>query len=184
MEIKIQLITGPRERPLERTIEQGTALECLVEEYKDLPYMILAAKVDNKLSELTKKIERPCKIEFLDMRDQAANLIYQSSLSLLYLKAIRDVLGKVYVEIENSLNKGLYTEVKTPEPITEEEVRQVEERMHELVRMDLPFVKEILSREETLKVLLEDDHREKTRMLQKSDVEKFPLLRKASAKLL
>lgn len=174
MEIKIILRTGPRALPVERTVEQGTTLESLAGEYKELPFMILAAKVDNKISELTKKIEDPCTIELLDMRDQAANLIYQRSLSLVYLKAIHDVLGKVSVFIENSLNKGLYTEVRTQNPITQEEVQQIEKRMHELVRKDIPFVKEILNREATLKVLLDDGHKEKARMLQKSDVDKFP----------
>lgn len=175
MEIKINLITGPRELPIEKTVAQGTTLESLVRQHKELlPYTILAAKVDNKINDLTKTIEHPCTIELLDMRDQAANLIYQRSLSLLYLKAIRDVLGRVSVGIENSLNKGLYTEVRTQNPITPEEVRQIEKRMHELVKEDIPFIKEIMNREDTLKVLLEDGHREKARMLQKSDVEKFP----------
>jgi len=174
MEINIKLITGPRELPVERTVEQGITLESLAGEYKELPFMILAAKVNYKISELTKKIEDPCTIEFLDMRDQAANLIYQRSLSLVYLKAIHDVLGKVSVFIENSLNKGLYTEVRTQNHITQEEVQQIEERMHELVRQDISFVKEIMNREDTLKVLLNDGHKEKARMLQKSDVDKFP----------
>lgn len=174
MEIKIQLITGPRELPIERSIEQGTTLESLAAEYRDLPYTVLAAKIDNKISELMKTIEQPCQIEFLDMRDQAANLIYQRSVSLLYLKAVHDVLGKVSVGIENSLNKGLYTEIRTQKPITDEEVGQIEQRMHELVEKDIPYVKEIMSREDTLKVLLEDGLTEKARMLQKSNVERFP----------
>ena len=79
-------------------------------------------------------------MEFLDMRTQAANLIYQYSLCLIYLKAIWDVLGRdVPVEIQNSLNKGLYTEVKTPRAITEQQVCAVERRMKELVQLDLPI---------------------------------------------
>lgn len=174
MEITIKLITGPRELPVERTVKQGTTIEALAEEYKELPYTVLAAKVDNKISELTKKIEGFCTVEFLDMRDQSANLIYQRSLSLLYLKAIHDILGKVSVNIENSLNKGLYTEVRTQNPISQEEVHQVEQRMHELVKKDIPFEKELLSREAALNVLLGDGLMEKARMLQKSQVEKLP----------
>jgi Uridine kinase len=174
VEITIKLITGPRELPVERTVKQGTTIEALAEEYKELPYTVLAAKVDNKISELTKKIEGFCTVEFLDMRDQSANLIYQRSLSLLYLKAIHDILGKVSVNIENSLNKGLYTEVRTQNPISQEEVHQVEQRMHELVKKDIPFEKELLSREAALNVLLGDGLMEKARMLQKSQVEKLP----------
>lgn len=174
MEITIKLITSPRETPVERTIDAGMTLERLAEEYGQRPYIVLAAKVDNKISDLTKKIEVPCSIEFLDMRDQAANLIYQRSLSLLYLKAINDVLGKVSVGIENSLNKGLYTEIKTPNPITEEEVRRIEDKMYELVARDIPFVKEIMDREDALKILLEDGLLVKAKMLQKSEAVQFP----------
>ncbi|MEL7657378.1 MAG: nucleoside kinase, partial [Bacillota bacterium] len=174
MEIKITLKTGPRDMPFERMVEQGIKIEQLVADYRELPYMVLAAKVDNKISELTKRIENPCTIEFLDMRDQAANLIYQRSLSLLYLKAIHDVLGKVSVNIENSLSKGLYTEVRPQNPLTVKDIKEIESRMHELVSRDIPFVKEIMNREDVMKVLLSDDHKEKVRMLQKSDVAQLP----------
>lgn len=173
-EIKIQLQTGPREQPVERAVEQGTTLEKLSKEYGNLPYTVLAAKVDNKTSELTKKIEKPCAVEFLDMRDQGGNLIYQRSLSLVYLKAIHDVLGKVSVEIENSLNKGLYTEIRATDPVTEEEIQQIEQRMREIVDRDIPFVREEMNREDALKVLLEDGLIEKEKMLKKSEVEKVP----------
>jgi len=176
MEIRINLITGPRETPVEVTVEEGTTLESLARKYQDqLPYTVLAAKMDNRIVELTRTIENPCStVEFLDMRDQAANLIYQRSISFLYLKAVRDVLGKVPVNIENSLNKGLYTEVGTPEPITEEQVRKVEQRMRELVEKDIPFKKELMNRKDTLKVLIEDGHVAKIRMLEKSEVQFFP----------
>ncbi|MBP6492549.1 MAG: nucleoside kinase [Clostridia bacterium] len=174
MEITITLKTGPRELPVERTVARGTKIEHLVAEYTNLPYTILAAKVDNKISELTKKIEKTCTIEFLDMRDQAANLIYQRSLSMLYLKAVHDVLGQVAVGIENSLNKGLYTEVRTAEPITEQEVKKIEQKMEELVEKDIPFVKELMTREDAASVLISDGHKEKVRMLQKSEVNLLP----------
>ncbi|HWQ78165.1 MAG TPA: hypothetical protein VN381_05080 [Anaerovoracaceae bacterium] len=175
MEIKIKLITGPRELPVERTVEEGTTLESIAREYKDLPYTILAAKMDNRVVELTRPIDSSCAtVEFLDMRDQAANLIYQRSVSFIFLKAVRDILGKVPVIIENSLNKGLYTEVGTVNPITEEEVRQVEQRMRELVEKDIPFKKELMNRKDTLSVLIEDGLIEKIRLLEKSEVRFFP----------
>ncbi|MBR0597570.1 nucleoside kinase [Sinanaerobacter chloroacetimidivorans] len=175
MDINIKVKTEPRGQLQERIVEQGSTIEDLVKEYQNLPYTILAAKLDNKISELTKKIENPCTIEFLDMRDQAANLIYQRSVSLIYLKAIHDVLGKVSVGIENSLNKGLYTDIKSQKAITNKEVREIEARMHELVRRDIPFVKEILSKEDAFEVLIHDDHKEKARMLERAiDVNQLP----------
>lgn len=176
MEIQIKLRLEPREPLIERTVEKGTSIESLVSEYPQLPYTVLAAKLDNKISELTKPIENPCTIELLDMRDQAANLIYQRSVSLIYLKAIHDVLGKTSVGIENSLNKGLYTEIRTPQPVSEEQVATIEQRMHELVDQNIPFVKEILTKEEALNILIQENHKEKVNMLRRAgDVKKVPI---------
>ena len=81
------------------------------------------------------------------MRSQSGNLIYQNSLCLIYLKAVEDVLGKSDVDIENAINKGLYTEIKTKEPLSAKQVRAIERRMRELVDEDLPFVREELEKE-------------------------------------
>ena len=56
-------------------------------------------------------------------------MIYQYSLSLIYIKAVYDVMGKVGVWIDNSLDKGLYTEIRSKEPITLKQVRAIERRM-------------------------------------------------------
>ena len=112
--------------------------------------MILAARVDNKIQSLKKELYRECRVELLDMRTQEANLIYQNSLCMIYLKAIEDVLGNVEVDIENSLNKGLYTEIKGPQPVSAKDVKDIQKRMWELVDGDIPFVEETLTREEAV----------------------------------
>lgn len=165
--MNIKLKTGPKAPVIERILDAPVTIEELLKSYeKELPYTILAAKVDNKVEELTTRLERDCYVEFLDMRTQAANLIYQYSLSLIYLKAIWDVLGsEVPVEIQNSLNKGLYTEIKTPRAVTEPQVRAVERRMKELVARDLPIRKENIPWKEAVAFLKEKGYDEKYRLL-------------------
>lgn len=167
--MKIQLKTSPRGEWTEIDVKEGTAVEDVYRQYEDkLPYTVLAAKIDNKYEDLTLALDRPCKLELLDLRTQAANLIYQYSLSLLYLKGVRDCLGDVKVEIQNSLNKGLYTEIKTGRPLTGKEIHAVEKRMKELVLEDVPFVKQIVSREDGLKILEEEGMTDKLELLEKS----------------
>ena len=147
--MKIQLKKELRGEFQEVTIEKGTSIEELYKTMEnELPYTVLAAKVNNKLVTLAYKIHRDCRIEFLDMRTQVANLIYQNSLSLIYLKAVYDVLGDFEVDIENSLNKGLYTEIKSDVPVTAAQVREIEKRMHEIVAKKLPLERIKLTKEE------------------------------------
>lgn len=150
--MKINLKTEPKEPEHVLELQQATTIEELMKPYvAQLPYTILAARVDHEIKELTFQIEKDCSVELLDMRTQEANLIYQYSLCFIYLKAIKDTLGDIPVEIQNSLNKGLYTEIKTPRTISEAQTRAVEDRMKELVDMDLPIKKEVVGRDETLK---------------------------------
>ena len=141
--MRVKLRTEPRGDYENIDVMTGTSVKEIADDLADrLPYTVIAAKVDNHIEDLDFVLEEPCKVELLDIRTQAANLIYQYSLSLIYLKAVKDTLGDdVRVEIQNSLNKGLYTEIKTKEPVTEEQVQAVENRMRELVDADLPFIK-------------------------------------------
>ncbi|MCI8608293.1 MAG: nucleoside kinase [Firmicutes bacterium] len=164
MDIKLRLT--PRGQWIDATVSQGTTLEALYRQYeKELPYTILAAKVNYRLESLNYPLEEPCQVEFLDMRTQAANLVYQDSLCLLYLKAIYDVLGDVEVDIENALNKGLYTEIRTNTPVSEEQVQQIALQMKRLVDQDLPFQKEEVSEQEAREIFIRSGQPEKIELL-------------------
>lgn len=163
----IELKTQPREEWQNVEVEEGSTAESLYFKYKDsLPYTVLAIKAENNFYDLNYKLKKPVKLEFLDLRTQAANLIYQYSLSLLYLKAAENIWGKeVIIDIQNSLNQGLYTEVKSVKPITEEDVKAVEIEMRRMVDEDLPIIGEIVSREGGLEILESDGRYEKKRLL-------------------
>ena len=149
--MNIRLVKELRSEETVAAIARGSTIEELYKQYaKQLPYTVLAAKVDNKIEGLDHRLSRECRVEFLDMRTQAANLIYQNSLILIYLKAIEDILGKADVDIENALNKGLYTEINAAEPVTAKQVKEIEQRMHHIVEEDIPFVREELTKEEAI----------------------------------
>ncbi len=164
--MKIQLKTSPRGEWEEVEVEKGIRVEQLYKErIHELPYTIIAAKVDNEFQDLSFLLNKSCKVELLDIRTQVANLIYQYSLSLLYIKAVKDCIGDVRVEIQNSLNKGLYTEIKTPDLLTEDQVKSIEQRMRELVEKDIPFAKGSADVEEGIEILKEEGLVEKIRLL-------------------
>ena len=164
--MKIELKLETRAAFMEVEVEPNLLLGDLYRMYeKQTPYTVLAAKVDNEVRPLTDRLSRECRVEFLDMRTQAANVIYQNSLILLYLKAIQDVIGDVSVDIENSLNRGLYTEVKASESITAAQVRQIEKRMWQLVDDDLPFLREKISAEEAREIFRKSGQPERIELL-------------------
>lgn len=134
--------------------------------FKLLPkttYPVYACTINNEIARLNAIIEKQAHVELLDIRTNSANLIYQYSLTLLYIKAVGDVLGKqIVVEICNSLSKGLYTEIHGP--TTQDTAQQIEHRMHELVKENLPITCERISKQEVIETLHKEKqfHRVKT----------------------
>lgn len=167
MKILLKLQQG--EEYKEIYVVEPVALKELADQYQErLPYRILMARVNGKDEELTYILEEDSRVELLDMRTYSATLMYQHSVSLIYLKAIMDVLGNFTVEIENSLNKGLYTEIKTKSPITEEEVVRIEKHMRNLVEEDLPIVREVYTKEDAVEIWEKYNYPEKSGLLEHS----------------
>ena len=163
--MKINLRTEPKGSFREINVKRGTSLEEIYKSMADeLPYLKVAARVGNKLADLTTCLYRSCDVELLDIRTQAANLIYQYSLSFVYLKAVKDIFGNTPVIIWKTMSKGLYTEFPERE-ISKEEVVKIEARMREIVKEDLPFVKREVSRATALKYCREDGMLERRRLI-------------------
>ena len=178
--MKIRLKIKPEDDYREVIREESVVLEQLVEEFADeLPYTVLLAKVNGKYEELTYSIDGDSTVELLDIRNHSADLAYQNSVTLMYLKAVMDVLGKkVTVRIDNSLNKGLYTEINSDEPVTERQIRAVEDRMRELVNEDIAIVREVYAREDAVEIWEEYNYFEKARLLrEKKDIKEAKFYR-------
>lgn len=155
--INIRLKLHPDGEWLALQVDEGSTLEELRNQYRSqLQTDILAARIsrtERRVISLREKIVKEEDYEFLDMSEPSANQLYQRSLIFMYLKAVHDVLGENRVIIANSLNKGIYTEIRSSEPVTEEQVRQLEAYMKEMVERDMPFCQEILPQSEGLERL-------------------------------
>lgn len=151
-------------------IPKGRTIEEVYQEVRDtVPYQVVAAKMDNRIVELTRIIDTPCTIEFLDIRTIGAYLIYQNSVSLIYLAALYNVLGDVEVTIANSLNRGIFTEVMTKEAITDEEVKLIEDEMRRMIQEDMPIDKIWMRGEDVIRFFEDFRFTEKLKVMLKKD---------------
>ena len=173
--IKIRLKTTIDNDFIEIERPEPFILEDLVREYQDkLPYRVLLAGINGVERELTTEVNKDCRIEFFDMRSHNADLVYQRSLSLLYLKAVKDVLG-AEAEIDNSLNKGLYTDIRIKGRINRKQLDDVEARMREMVAENIPIIKENVTLEEGIKIWDDMGCDEKSALLREFDNPPFDI---------
>lgn len=136
----------------ERTVPKGTAAEEIATWYST-EHRILAARLNHKAVRMNEALNEDGTLDLLDMRDPGANMSYQTSLTLLYLKAVHDVCGRdTSVMIANSLSKGVFTRLKVS-AVTDEMAQQIQKRMEELRDEDVPVSMEVLNREEAIAYL-------------------------------
>ena len=126
---------------------------------KELP--VIAALVDHKLKSLNEPLVMSHEVEFIGCNHAEGRRTYIRSLCFVLQKAVRDLFPNDILVIDHSLPSGLYCELKqeTPagghhpvRPVSEEEVRRLEERMHTIVAADLPFSKTKIRSEEAIAI--------------------------------
>lgn len=162
MEIRIK--KDPRAEFVTVYADSPLTIEELISREQDKPeYTVLAAKKNNTVVPLTQIIDRDCSIEYLDMRNQAANLIYQNSVIMIYLRACRDVLGDMVIDVRNSISKGLFTVAERI--LDDNEIEAIESRMRELIAEDIPFVLEEVSGKEAAERFAANNEPEKLALI-------------------
>ncbi|MDW5300657.1 MAG: nucleoside kinase [Sedimentibacter sp.] len=130
----------------------------------------LAVKVNNKLQELdSSQFKENDKIEFLDITDEDGHRIYVRTLTLIYIKACKDIFKDVDVSIKHSMNKGLYTEFVHKHLVNEKQLINIKNLMQEIINSKKTINKLILSVEEANEIFTKQQMIDKIELLKYAD---------------
>lgn len=139
--------------------DAGLTLETISRDFqKDYPHDIILARVDGKLAELMKIIDRDARIEFITTGESVGNEAYRRTASMVMLKAFQDVLGRENFErltVQYSLDKGYYCEVLTDRPLTQELLDRIKDRMQDIVQAKMPIIKKQMPKKEAIEIFRE-----------------------------
>ncbi|MCL2855794.1 MAG: nucleoside kinase [Defluviitaleaceae bacterium] len=130
-------------------------------------YPHLAAKVDNKIVELSQLPQDAEGVEFLDITNPHAYRVYQRSLVFVMIHAARKVLGtNIRVVVEHSINKNYYCEIfKDGFDLSPEVLAQIKKEMQDLVDLDLPISKHQLTIDKARQIAEKMNLPDKVRLL-------------------
>ena len=112
------------------TYENESLYQISKRHHKDDYLKYPGAKVNNKLKGLcSRDYKENDKIEFIDITHPDGHRIYVRTLSLIYVKACKEVYDDIDVSINHSLNKGLYTELQYKHLINKKHLNEIKKRM-------------------------------------------------------
>jgi uridine kinase len=127
------------------------------------PYVL--AIVDQRAQDLSAPIIMDGNVEFVTIAHPEGFRAYQRSVAFLMIVAAKSVLGqKTRVVIEHSINKNLFCEICDADT-TNELLQNIEQKMRDIVRRDIPIHKIALSVGEAVKIVEQFGYKDKAALL-------------------
>ena len=156
-----------------KSFPEGSSLLDVYQEFAEdirLPYPVVSAKVNNVSQGLKFRVYQNRDVEFLDAREGSGHRVYVRSLSFVLYKATQDVFPGSKLFIEHSLCRGYYCNFKKKdnEPLTDDDVKSIRQRMQEIIDIDIPFHRTEGTTEETIRVFTERGFTDKVKLLETS----------------
>lgn len=134
--------------------------------HKNDYFNYLGAKVNNKLKGLcSRDFKENDSIEFIDITNPDGHRIYVRTLSLIYVKACKEVYNDIDVSINHSLNKGLYTELQYKHLVSKRYLHIIKNKMQEIIDARKPIVTNFLSVDKASEIFSAQGMTDKVEML-------------------
>lgn len=110
----------------------------------------LAGRVDGKLVDLSHVIDGDAAVAIITARDTEGLEIIRHSTAHLMAQAVKELFPEAQVTIGPAIEKGFYYDFSYTRAFTPEDLKAIEARMDELVKKNIPIVREEMPREEAI----------------------------------
>ena len=127
---------------------------------------VLVAKVNGEVTDLREPITDGSTVEFLTFDDQAGKDTLRHTASHVMAQAIQHLFPGVKFAIGPSIENGFYYDLDTEHRFTQEDFPAIEAEMAKIVKENLPLTKEVVSREDALKLFKEAGQDYKVELIQ------------------
>ncbi|MBQ8127761.1 MAG: nucleoside kinase [Prevotella sp.] len=156
-----------------KSFPEGSSLLDVYQEFApelQMPYPVVSAKVNNASQGLKFRLFQNRDVEFLDARQGSGHRAYVRSLCFVLYKATQDLFAGSKLFIEHPLSRGYYCNFKkrSGEPMSDDDIRNICQRMKEIIDLDMPFRRSEATTEEAVRVFQERGFQDKVKLLETS----------------
>ena len=145
----------------------GTSLKDLYQQLAlEMPYPVIAARVNYKVQSLNFLIYKPKDIEFIDATSESGYRCYIRTLDMVMACAVRELWPDCDLRIEHPISKGFYCTIRKSREetkvITPELVQELKARMQAIIAEDRPIITEERQTKEVIRLFGERNEGETT----------------------
>ncbi len=136
-----------------KTFNEPLSIEDVAEDIgKGLLKATVAGKIDGVLKDGSDLIEQDCSLEIVRNVDQEGIEIIRHSCAHLFGHALKQLFPEAKMAIGPVIDDGFYYDIDLENKLTEEDLREIENRMRELASTEYSVIKKVVSRKEAKKV--------------------------------
>lgn len=128
----------------------------------------VAAKVNNRLRELTYELSFDCDVELLNLTDRDAVKVYETSLRYLLAMAFHNLYPDYQIKLSYGISRTIMVSILEPNDVKMDKhmLKSVLAEMDRLVALDLPFVRTTMTKEEAYDYFVQSNYPDKAEALQ------------------
>lgn len=127
---------------------------------------IVCAYVNHRVRELTYMIDKDAEVVPLTVKDRDAKPIYESSLRFLVAMAMHNIHPHYDIRFAYNISRSIFLQILNPQVTASGYMtRELIAEMNRLVDLDLPLVRQIVSKEEAAHIFTEDGYPDKVAIL-------------------
>ena len=126
---------------------------------------IVAANVDNTLKDLSDNVIENSNVELVTTNHKDGLDILRHSCAHVFGHAIKQIYPEVKMVIGPVIDNGFYYDILSNEPITEKDLKIIENRMRKLVKKNYPIKRQVVSKDEAISIFNERNEPYKVELL-------------------
>ena len=112
----------------------------------------LAGRVNGELVDASYLITEDAELAIVTSRDEDALELMRHDAAHIMAQAVQELFPGTQVTIGPAIENGFYYDFARDKPFTDDDLSVIEARMKEIVKRDLPIVREVIDRDEAIKI--------------------------------
>lgn len=158
-----------KNKNLSKEFEEGTSLFEIYQGFDlNMPYGPVSARVNNKVEDLNFKVYYNKDVEFLDITSASGMRTYVRSLCFILTKAVSELYPNGNILLEHPVSKGYFCKLCIDRTIGLDDVIRIKQRMQEIIKADLPFIRHEKHTDEIIRLFKERGMDDKVKLLETS----------------
>jgi len=135
---------------IELEIQEGQRVKNVFEEKLEENKNIIACKINNEVKNLNYELKENDQVELIDTTNRDGARIYTRGLLFIMAKAFKELYPELLLTVNYQLSSSMLCEIYKTKP-TEEMIKNVKQKMQEIIDKDLEIKKVEMSKEEAIK---------------------------------